>query len=412
MLLYWLWYALLPGLHEQDKVALLEHFQDPEDIFYAEEADLAEVEGLTEAGVKVLLNRDLTQAKEVLQKCTDKQIQILTYRDQAYPNRLKSISDPPLVLYYRGQLPDFDRLPLIGVVGTRKASAYGMTTAKQISFQIARCGGIIVSGGADGIDTMAFQGALMAGGSGIAVFGSGVDQIYPAKNRKLFDDLLRDGCILSEFPPETPPMRWNFPKRNRIISGLSCGVLVVEAPKRSGALITAEHAREQGRDVFVVTGNVGVDSCAGSNDLLRSGAIFAGCGWDVLSEYESQFPDKIHRDDTPADLAVRQDELEKPLEKVAQKKLFPRKNPDTKPQKEKKVIDNGANPPYSDMKDKSISLSAEEQKVLDLVTGDCLVDDVIAASGLMAGKVLATLTLLEVKGFVTRWPGRRVCRKG
>lgn len=411
MLIHWIWYATLPGMDEQEKVELLQHFQDPEDIFFAEEATLAQVENLTAEGVKVLLNRDLTQARQILRECTDRQIELLTYRDEAYPARLKSIPNPPLVLYYQGRLLDFDLLPLIGVVGTRKASAYGLSTAKRMGFQIARCGGIVVSGAANGIDTMALQGALLAGGYVIAILGCGVDVVYPVSNRGLYEDIRRSGCLISEFPPGTPPFKWNFPKRNRNISGISCGVLVVEAPKKSGALITAQHAREQGRDVFVTTGNVGVETCAGSNDLLRSGAIYADCGWDVVSEYESLFSDKIHRDDVSAEQALRQDELEKPMTRVAQKSFFSRKKPASETKKEKKVIDNGANTPYSDLKDKSISLTANEQAVLARMQGDCLVDDVIAASGLPAGVVLSALTMLEVKGMVTRLPGRRVCRK-
>lgn len=411
MLIHWIWYATLPGMNEQEKVELLQHFHDPEDIFFTEEDNLAQVEGLTADGVKVLLNRDLTQAREILQECTDQQIELLTYRDEAYPVRLKSISNPPLVLYYQGRLPDFDRLPLIGVVGTRKASGYGLSTAKRMGFQIARCGGTVVSGAANGIDTMALQGALLAGGTVIAILGCGVDVVYPASNRRLYEDIRRSGCLISEFPPGTPPYKWNFPKRNRNISGISCGVLVVEAPKKSGALITARHAREQGRDVFVTTGNVGVETCAGSNDLLRSGAVYADCGWDVVSEYEGLFPDKIHRDDVSAEQALRQDTLEKPMAKVAQNSTFSGKKPASKTNKEKKVIDNGANTPYSDLKDKWISLTAEEQAVLEQVQGECLVDDIIAASGLPAGVVLGALTMLEVKGAVTRLPGRRVCRK-
>ena len=411
MLIHWIWYATLPDMDEQEKVELLQHFQDPEDIFFAEEESLAQVEGLTADGVKVLLNRDLTQAREILQECTDQQIELLTYRDKAYPVRLKSISNPPLVLYYQGRLPDFDRLPLIGVVGTRKASGYGLSTAKRMGFQITRCGGIVVSGAANGIDTMALQGALLAGGNVIAILGCGVDVVYPAANRSLYEDIRRSGCLISEFPPGTPPFKWNFPKRNRIISGISCGVLVVEAPKKSGALITARSAREQGRDVFVTTGNVGVETCAGSNDLLRSGAIYADCGWDVVSEYEGLFPDKIHRDDVSAEQILRQDALEKPMAKVAQNSTFSRKKPAFKTNTEKKVIDNSANTPYSDLKDKSIFLTANEQAVLAQVQGECLVDDVIAASGLSAGVVLGALTMLEVKGAVTRLPGRRVCRK-
>ena len=412
MLIHWLWYATLPGISDKEKIELLQHFQDPEDLFFAEESTLAQIENLTPEGIQILCSRDLTKAREVLRECTDKQIEILTYADAAYPMRLKSLSDPPLVLYYKGRLPAFDTLPLIGVVGTRKASAYGLSTAKRMGFQITRCGGTVVSGAATGIDSVAMEGGLMAGGSVIGILGCGLDVIYPASNRRLFSEILRDGCLLSEFPPGTPPLKWNFPKRNRIISGISCGVLVVEAPKKSGALITAGCAREQGRDVFVIPGNVGVETCAGSNDLLRSGAIYADCGWDVMREYEALFPDRIHRDETPYQLVQLQDELEKPLIKVAQRSSFQHKKPLSAMKKEKKAIDNGAKAPYSDPEDKSISLTDQEKEILSRLSQPLLVDDLIAASGLPAGVVLATLTVLEVKGMITRLPGRRVSRKG
>lgn len=412
MLIHWLWYATLPGISDKEKIELLQHFQDPEDLFFAEEHTLAQIENLTPEGIQILCSRDLTKAREVLRECTDKQIEILTYADAAYPVRLKSLSDPPLVLYYKGRLPAFDALPLIGVVGTRKASAYGLSTAKRMGFQITRCGGTVVSGAATGIDSVAMEGGLMAGGSVIGILGCGLDVIYPASNRRLFSEILRDGCLLSEFPPGTPPLKWNFPKRNRIISGISCGVLVVEAPKKSGALITAGCAREQGRDVFVIPGNVGVETCAGSNDLLRSGAIYADCGWDVMREYEALFPDRIHRDETPYQLVQLQDELEKPLIKVAQRSSFQHKKPLSAMKKEKKAIDNGAKAPYSDPEDKSISLTDQEKEILSRLSQPLLVDDLIAASGLPAGVVLATLTVLEVKGMITRLPGRRVSRKG
>lgn len=412
MLIHWLWYATLPGISDKEKIELLQHFQDPEDLFFAEEHTLAQIENLTPEGIQILCSRDLTKAREVLRECTDKQIEILTYADAAYPMRLKSLSDPPLVLYYKGRLPAFDTLPLIGVVGTRKASAYGLSTAKRMGFQITRCGGTVVSGAATGIDSVAMEGGLMAGGSVIGILGCGLDVIYPASNRRLFSEILRDGCLLSEFPPGTPPLKWNFPKRNRIISGISCGVLVVEAPKKSGALITAGCAREQGRDVFVIPGNVGVETCAGSNDLLRGGAIYADCGWDVMREYEALFPDRIHRDETPYQLVQLQDELEKPLIKVAQRSSFQHKKPLSAMKKEKKAIDNGAKAPYSDPEDKSISLTDQEKEILSRLSQPLLVDDLIAASGLPAGVVLATLTVLEVKGMITRLPGRRVSRKG
>ena len=327
MLIHWIWLANCRPVSDRMKVELLQHFRDPEDIYFADADAFDHLERFSDEAKAALRDKNLHSAQKILDQCARKDIHILTFRDAAYPGRLKNIPDPPLVLYYKGNLPDFDGTPLIGVVGTRKASAYGLSTAKRMGFQITRCGGTVVSGAATGIDSVAMEGGLMAGGSVIGILGCGLDVIYPASNRRLFSEILRDGCLLSEFPPGTPPLKWNFPKRNRIISGISCGVLVVEAPKKSGALITAGCAREQGRDVFVIPGNVGVETCAGSNDLLRSGAIYADCGWDVMREYESLFRDRIHRDETPYQLVQLQDELEKPLIKVAQRSSIQHKKP-------------------------------------------------------------------------------------
>lgn len=408
MLVYWIWYATLPDLKDGEKAALLQHFRDPEDIYFASAETLAEIEDLTEEGIKALQQRDMTQAEQILRDCENGRIKVITYADRFYPESLRSIADPPMVLYCKGKLPDFQRAPLIGVVGTRKASLYGLSSAKRLGFQIARCGGVVVSGGADGIDTMALEGALSGGGIVVAVFAGGVDTVYPTSNRKLFESIQHHGCLISDYPPGTPPLKWHFPIRNRIISGMSRGVLVVEAPKKSGALITAHHALDQGRDVFVVTGNIGVDSCAGSNDLLRSGAIYAESGWDVVGEYASEYPDTVHQDKMPVQEVLRQEELEKPLEKVAEKTTLPRKIKNSIHKKDKKVIDNEAKPTYSDIHDKLDSLTPEERQVFQTLSGECLVDDLIAQSGLSSGVVLACLTLLEVKGLIQRLPGRRV----
>ena len=258
MLVHWIWLATRPNLNERDKLALLRQIGDPEDIFYAEGGALAEVEGLTDEAFAALRDKDLKQAHAILRACKEKSIHICTFHHAAYPGRLKKIVDPPLVLYYKGNLPDLDSSPVIAAVGTRDATAYGMNVAKRIGGQIAKCGGIVVSGLAAGIDGAAIGGALSAGGAVVGVLGSGVDIVYPLSTRGLLADTERYGCLISEFTPGTPPMKWNFPKRNRIISGLSNGVLVVEAPVKSGALITARQAAEQGRDVFVVPGNIDV----------------------------------------------------------------------------------------------------------------------------------------------------------
>ena len=420
MLIHWIWLATRPAVSGRMKAGLLQHFHDPEDVYFASKDAFNHLEELTPEARDALGDKNLKEAQKILEQCTRKDIHILTYRDAAYPARLKNISDPPLVLYYKGKLPDFDGLPLIGVVGTRQASAYGLGVAKRMGYQLAQCGGIVVSGMALGIDAAAMQGALTAGGTVVGVIGCGVDIVYPLPNRALFADTEHYGCILSEYPPGTPPNGWNFPKRNRIISGLSCGVLVVEAPEKSGALITARQAADQGRDVFAVPGNIDMDSFVGSNRLLRDGAILASTGWDVLSEYEHQYPGKLHRDGRPSHQAGYTDEVEririheeKKPAKVAQKPKIPTIKRIKKEKEYKKVIDNGASSPYSDVINKpKPAMSQTEQTIVEaLKEGERLVDDVIAETGLATGKVLSALTLLEIKGVIKRHPGKRISLK-
>lgn len=416
MLIHWIWLAHRPGVTDRMKAVLLQHFRDPEDIYYADCDAFHHIEGMTEDAKNALADKDLSASEQILEVCGREKLYILTYQDAAYPVRLKNIADPPMVLYYKGQLPELDAMPVIGVVGTRKASAYGMQTAKRMGYQIGKCGGIVVSGMAYGIDGMAMAGALTAGQKVVGVLGCGADIVYPQSNRALFRDVEQYGCILSEFAPGTPPAKWTFPKRNRIISGLSCGVLVVEAPEKSGSLITARLAADQGRDVFAVPGNIDMPSFVGSNRLLRDGAIMVSSGWDILSEYEGLYPDKIRKDDAPSHQTAYPDELRKqeeiPLPKVAQKPAFPGKKTTLKKALEKKGIDKEQSAPYSDLSTTLAGLSSEEQSiVLCLKEGPRLVDDVIAETGLTTGKLLAVLTMLELKGILKRLPGKRITMK-
>ena len=419
MLAHWIWLAHRPGVNDRMKAQLLQHFQDPEDIYYADSEAVTHIEGITEEAAAALQDKDLTAAEEILEACDRAKLHILTYRDAAYPSGLKNIPDPPVVLYYKGQLPDLDALPVIGVVGTRKASAYGMQTAKRMGYQIGKCGGIVVSGMAYGIDGMAMAGALTAGQKVVGVLGCGADIVYPLSNRALFRDVEQYGCILSEFPPGYPPGKWTFPKRNRIISGLSNGVLVIEAPEKSGALITARLAAEQGRDVFAVPGNIDMPSFIGSNRLLRDGAIMVSSGWDVLSEYTALYPDKIHKDNGPSHQRAYPDEVskaaserEQPMPKVAQKAVIPKENANLKKNLEKKSIDKEASTAYSDVNAILPKLSEDERKIVSAIqSGERLVDDVIAETGLTTGKMLASLTMLELKGVLRRLPGKRISLK-
>lgn len=418
MLKHWIWLAHRGGVSDRMKVALLEQFSDPENIYYADSGSLDLVESLSPEARESLSNKNLVPAEEILDRCAKKKLNILTIQDAQYPQKLKNIPDPPIVLYYKGQLPDWESVPVIGIVGTRKASPYGLQTAKRMGYQIGKCGGIVVSGMAYGIDGLAMSGALTAGAVAVGVLGCGADIVYPLSNRALFRDVESYGCILSEFAPGTQPAKWTFPKRNRIISGLSNGVLVVEAPERSGALITARLAAEQGRDVFAVPGNVDQSGCVGSNRLLKDGAIVATEGWDVMREYEALYPGKLRKDTKASQLRVYPQETqaaaapEKLPEKVAQKAGIPDKKSALKKNLEKIIIDNDASAPYSDVNKAWPELSEEEQKVYSaLEDGDRLVDDVIAETGLTTGKILGLLTMMELKGIVKRLPGKRITLK-
>lgn len=399
MLLYWLWLAQCNEVKDGVKAALVRRFEDPERLFFAEKQEIldAEIEGLTGEHLDILLRHDLSAAEETLSDCAKAGLQVLTYDSPLYPRRLKAIYDPPIVLYYRGTLPDFDKLPTIGVVGTRHPSVYGRQAAKRLGGEIAAAGGLVVSGLAEGIDGAAMEAALSAGFPAVGVLGCGADVVYPRKHKALFQETERLGCILSEYAPGSPPLGWHFPRRNRIISGLSCGVVVVEAPERSGSLLTAKHALEQGRDVFVVPGNVDMESFRGSNRLLRSGAIAVSSGRDVMEEYDLLYPEKL----------LPKKGLDKP--KKAEKQ---EPKPEAPEILKKKTIDNGNPPPYSGQNDILQGLSADEQTVMTAIgTGIESVDDVIAKTGLPSGKVLGILTMLEIRKKIVRHPGKRVSRR-
>ena len=401
MLQYWIWFAQLDKVSDHAKQTLLQRFRDPEDIYHAQIQALAQIEGLTEDNLSALDNKDLTQAQQIAALCRRKGIQILTYHDPSYPAKLRNIYDPPMMLYFTGTLPAWEEMPVIGIVGTRKATPYGMNTAQRFGGQISACGALVVSGCATGIDTMAMEGALQTGGAVVGVLGCGVDVVYPAKNKPLFEKVKSCGCLISEFPPETKPLPWHFLQRNRIITGISNGLLVVEAPERSGALNSARHAMEQGRDVFVVPGNVDVAACAGSNALLEEQALPALSGWHVVREYEAIYPGKVQKRDIPVK-AERMDLL------VAQVGEIPKMQENA----DKKSIDKKDNTTYSVVNNPPAGLNAQEQQILALI-GDapCAVDQVIARSDMTSAAVRSILTKLTVKGLVQPLPGGRIQAK-
>ncbi len=402
MLLHWIWFAELDGISPLQKRRLLERFGDPEELYGAAAAALSKWE-LPEKIQKALLDKDLQRANKILRDCNKKNIGILPLTDTAYPGRLRNTADAPVVLYYKGILPQWDELPAIGIVGTRKATAYGLQTAYQFGEQIACCGGLVVSGGAAGVDTEAMRGALGAGFPTVGVLGCGVDIAYPLSNRKFFADVAENGCLLSEYAPGTGVEKWHFPARNRIISGISNGVLVVEAPERSGALITARLALEQGRDVFAVPGNINTPSHAGSNALLQEGAIPVLSGWDVVREYETLYPDRVHKSEV---------KRVGPVLKVAQTPTAPESKSAEILPRQKNSIDNLGKSSYIELGKNGPALSEVEQAVLGLLTRQPQDSaDLIAKLDMPSGKVLSAITMLTVKGLAYKHPGGRISLK-
>lgn len=398
--LYWIWFAQLRGISLFAKQKLLQVFPDPEELFALEENALRDLPAeIREA----LTNRDLAEAMEILNLCKERSIGILTYGDAAYPQNLRNIEQPPLVLYFKGKLPDWEAQPLIGIVGTRKASPYGLQTAGLLAAQVAVCGGIVISGVAAGIDTAAMESALSVDKPVVGVLGCGVDVVYPRSNRTLYRRTEERGCLLSEYPPGSRPYPGNFLRRNRIVSGISQGVLVVEAPERSGALNTARHAFSQGRDVFVAPANLGVETGKGSNSLLQEGAYAVFSGWDVMKHYAPLYPGVVENRPMPA---------KKQLAKVAEVPVIPNSRTDSTQSPAKNPIDNEEKSTYSVINKQPVGLSASESGVLALLGSEPqLIDSILDASNLPYGTVQSVLTRLTIKGLVTQHPDGRVSRK-
>lgn len=397
MLEYWLWYAQRKMTSYQKRM-LLEHFRDPEELYGAQEKTLRQMEGMTEEICETLMDKDLSQARLLLRHCARAHIQILTFTDERYPERLRSLHDAPVVLYYQGMLPDWNHVPVIGIVGTRQSTSYGNQLASDMSAQIAACGGMVISGGAKGIDTIALESALAAGGTTVAVLAGGLDKYYPASNTPLFRRMCNTGCLITEYPPGTPSNSWQFPIRNRIISGIANGLLVVEAPAKSGALISARYAMEQGRDIFSVPGSVNMPTCEGTNALLQEGARAVLSGWDVMKEYETLYPDCVRRQSMPQ----RQQQT---VPKVAQKVQYP----DTT---DKKPIDKAEKDAYSVVHTAKFTLTEQEQALVACVGREGgLMDEIIAASGLQAAEANKLLTRLALKKVLMLHPGGRVTLK-
>jgi len=369
---YWIAVNMIPAIGRVRCHRLLQKLGTPENIL---SAPVKELEGesisyhLAEEIVQARVKLNLDQELSLIEKY---QVKIITLEDKDYPFNLRNTAYPPPVVYVRGKIIPQDRIAL-AIVGSRRATPYGKKVAETLSQELAKCGFSIISGMARGIDTIAHQGALSAKGRTLAVLGCGVDRVYPLENARLRDQIIREGAVISEFPMSTPPLPKNFPIRNATISGLSLGVVVVEAAEDSGALITAHHALEQGREVFAVPGDITATTSHGTHSLIKQGAKLIEGINDILEElisiiesYDREITARLKEQTGTSGnkIAFRPTELE-------------------------------------------VALSQEEKKILSLLSWEPQnIELLIKNSEMAAREVISILTNLEIKGLIKQLPGK------
>ena len=393
---YWIWLTTRRGMTPLQTFRLLDHFGTPEAAYFADRKEYR-LCGLTDWQQRTLLDKSLDGAERILGDCDRLGIRILTIQDAEYPERLRQIENPPCVLYVKGKLFPFDELVTVGVVGTRRPTEYGKIMAGRLGMELARGGALVVSGIARGLDAAALRGALKGGGSVVSVLGGGIDVVYPAENRWLYEDVAAAGALISEYPPGTENKGEHFPIRNRIISGLSLGVAAVEAEEHSGTLITMRLALDQGRDAFAVPGNADAPMSRGTNLLIQRGeAKLVLSGWDILCEYEQLLPGRVSRPEPlPVQVeAARQEVPEAPQEPERQ---------------ETGTAETGDKPEemaYITLEDGA--LTDDERDILLALEGRGLrTDDLVELTQIPARRVSSALTMLQIHGYVEEKAGRR-----
>ena len=411
-MIYWIWLSLACSPSGSTFGKLIKEFDDAKDIYDAEPRKISSIIGFRNSDRKSLEDKSLERAEQVYSFCKKHKVGLLRYCDEGYPELLRQIDTPPVLLYYRGILPDFDKCFTVSAVGTRSLSDYGRKNAFRISYDLASAGATIVSGMAIGIDGVAMAGALSAGGATVAVIGSGIDVCYPPQHLKLAREIVKRGCVITEFAPGTQPSRYNFPKRNRIISGLSRATVVFEGAEKSGALITARYAIDQGRTVYALPGNVGSKTSQLSNLLIKNGAKICTSAEDVLNDYVDSYRGVIN----PFNLKdVMKVDMMATLTEYGVVALCPGDDVFITPGVPKKrTVSNVTVEPEVE---KTVVLPPEgfDKNALKVykripIEGDCslesLVDEEIGLRD-----VMKYLLKLEMGGFIVMLPGEKVSRK-
>ena len=431
--LYWVWLSQKCGAASKEFARLIARFENPFDIFRLDADELYAIDCIGDVLRDKLSEKSLEQAYSVLKYCSKNGIDIISYGDKRYPLRLKTLEDPPVLLYCMGTFPKFDDRLCIGVVGTRKISAYGMQSTYKISYELASASACIVSGMALGVDAVAACAAMEAGGTTVAVLGCGVDVVYPKVHTRLKRAITKNGCIISEYPPAEAPYASNFPKRNRIISGLCQGVLVIEGNKQSGAMITAEKAISQGREVFALPGKINESNSEGPNDLIQRGVNVALSAHDIVTHFDLLYHSTV--DFTSLYFAKRHSDLvPSALEKYgvstdvcfgeihcAAAPVAKSKTPSEQPRKEVSVDatqsrpreENGERPVGADNSSALLdSLDGITKKVFEAMPIDKAISpDEFVSCGISISEAITSLTMLEIMGLVSSLPGGTYIRK-
>ena len=395
---------------------LLGHFETPEAILEADEAAIRKVLPDIGAGILSALVHKKTEkdAVRIVAWCHRNGVRILTLDNEDYPSPLREIDEPPAVLYCRGRLPLLDGRLAVGVVGMRKADAYGERVAYKLSFEMAAAGAVIVSGMAAGLDAIAAAAALNAGSDTIAVLGSGIDIIYPSKHTRLASEIAEHGAIVTEYAPGTKPNGWNFPMRNRIISALSSAVLVVEAGEISGALITARYALLQGKPLFAVPGDITSPRSVGTNRLIADGAIAALDASEMLEHFRFLYRDAIRIERLPEAMqysAITAEALRRfglcLTEDAKEKENVPEHREKRIRRKKEKEIAEQQNPitvqekPLPD----TSPLTPRQKELYDMLGDGSFSVDHLTARGVPVSEAASTLTVFEIYGLVRSLPG-------
>lgn len=378
-ILYWLWLTGLYGTASGRLLPLIEHFGSIEKVYKS--TTYPSLGMYSYKFLQKMNNKSLVWAEKIYNACEKKNIAIITYEDERYPEVLKNIFIPPVILYTKGQIPDWDNLLMLSIVGTRKATEYGLRITTSLCSELSKQGVTLVSGVANGIDSKAIESAVDSGAYSIMISPCGLDINYPKINEKLRTKVINTGLMISEYPPGTGVKSWYFKDRNRLIAGISKGTLVVEAPGKSGALITARCALEENRDVFVVPGQIDDKNSIGVNNLLKDGAKPVFSAEDILSEY-SHYTKFIKPVEKPVNHLVQAED----------ESLFD-EEPD-KPKKQKTQFN-------------EIKHTGVEGEILKYLTenGECHIDTLMRELDFAVNAFQTAVFLLELTGTIARLPG-------